>query len=73
MKKLRQTNKDFRILIWTIFNGVVAFALSYLVLPEYAEYSVFLIPFLNILTKRVNNRYFGDLGMPVKELPPITE
>jgi hypothetical protein len=55
--------KPFRVFIWNVFNASVAYLGTYLLLPEYANYSVFLIPVLNWITKYVNTKWFNDLGV----------
>lgn len=60
IKKL-WSKKEFRIFIWTSFNALVAFLWTQLVLPEYVMYSPFLIPLLNMITKYVNTKWFGDI------------
>ena len=69
LKKLWQ-NKDFRVLIWTCFNAIIVFVGTLLIAPKFAAYSPFLIPFLNIVTKRINTKFFGDLGT-IKALDPV--
>lgn len=55
-------NKDLRVFVWTLFNALIAFGGTALIRPELASYSPLLVPFLNIITKYVNTKYFGDLG-----------
>lgn len=63
MTKLRQ-NKDVRVFIWTVFNSWVTLAISYmagLTGENAVMVSAIGIPFLNIVTKYINVRLFGDL------------
>lgn len=62
MKKLWK-NKDFRVFVFTVFNSLIAFLLALWAMPEYAQYSVFLIPFLNALSKFINTTFFNDIGV----------
>ena len=55
--------KPLRVFIWNVFNAGVVYLGTYLLLPEYAPYSVFLVPVLNRITKYVNTRWFNDLGV----------
>ena len=59
-KKLRQ-EKDFRVFVWTVFNAAISYAWVKLAAPELAMYSPFLVPLLNMITKYVNTKWFGDL------------
>jgi len=54
-------NKDFRVLCFSIFNAIVAYVGTALIAPQFAAYSPILVPFFNMFTKYINNRYFGDL------------
>lgn len=63
LKELRQ-NKDFRIFVWTVFNGTITFIGTQLagLQGESAVVVAWLaIPLLNIITKYVNKKWFGDL------------
>ena len=65
MKNLRQ-NKDFRIFVRTLFNATVAFAWTLLLWIEWSSAVIvawLAIPFLNALTKFVNTKRFGDIGV----------
>lgn len=69
MKQLWQ-NKAFRVLCWQIFNAGVAFLLSSLGGLEWETKVLAVglaIPVLNIITKWVNTRFFGDLGVEKTE------
>ena len=63
MTKLWQ-HKDVRVFVWTVFNAGITLAISFLSGLE-GEQAVLVsalgIPFLNIITKFINTRYFGDL------------
>ena len=72
MKKLRQ-KKEFRVFVFTVFNAFISFVLFELTLPEYVGLSVFLVPILNYITKRINVKYFSDLGVIKVKEEPITE
>jgi hypothetical protein len=63
MKLLSRQNKDLRILVWSIVNAGIAFGATLLVKPELAPYSPILVPILNLVTKYINTKYFGDLGV----------
>jgi len=56
-------NKDLRILCFTCFNALVSFVWTMLLAPEYTQYSPFLVPFLNMITKYINNKFFNDVGV----------
>jgi hypothetical protein len=51
-------NKNFRMLVWSVFNAVISFVLTILIAPEYAAYSPILVPLLNMFTKYINEKYF---------------
>lgn len=61
--KLRQ-NKDVRVFVWTVFNAGITLVISYLSGLD-GETAVLVsalgIPVLNIVTKFINTKYFGDL------------
>jgi len=70
---LRQ-KKDFRVFVFTVFNALIAYVVAELALPNYAQFSLFAIPFLNMLSKWINNKYFGDIGVdPVLPSDPIVD
>lgn len=57
---MTRQNKDFRVFVWQVFNAVITFAITYITGSEYA---VFVLPVLNFITKYVNTKYFGDVGV----------
>jgi len=59
--------KDFRVFIFTVFNALISFVLFELALPQYVGLSVFLVPILNMITKRINTSYFSDLGVSLAD------
>lgn len=65
MTKLWQ-HKDVRVFVWTVFNAGITLVISFLSGLE-GEQAVLVsalgIPFLNIITKFINTRYFNDLGV----------
>jgi hypothetical protein len=68
--ELRQ-RKDFRVFCFTTFNALISFVLTYLastqIDPRLIAIAPFLVAFLNVLTKYINEKYFGDLGVKKEE------
>lgn len=65
MKKLR-ASKDFRVFVRTVFNAGIAYVwtlLSGLTGEAAILVAGFAIPFLNLLTKYINNKWFNDIGV----------
>ena len=61
--KLRQ-NKDVRIFVFTLFNaaiGLIASQIAKLDPVESASLVMIATPMLNVITKYINKRFFGDL------------
>ena len=59
-------NKDFRYFAWTVFNAGIAFIVTQLSWLEWEGAMIvtwMAIPFLNVITKYMNTKYFGDFGV----------
>lgn len=68
IKKLWQ-NKDFRYFVRTVFNAFMAFLLTQLSGLEWENAMLvtgMAVPFLNVLTKYVNTKYFWDFWVEKK-------
>ena len=76
MKKLKafwNKDKNFRILIWSLFNVVIAFTgtyLSWLEWPMAFGIAALAVPFLNLITKYVNIKFFNDLWVTNVDTDP---
>ena len=53
-------NKNFRTLVWQVFNAIVAFGTSYITGLD-NTYVPFMMLVLNQVSKWINTKYFGDL------------
>lgn len=59
MTNLRQ-NKDVRVFVFNTFNALITLLVTYV---TGSEYSILLVPVINFVTKYINTKYFGDIGV----------